>query len=116
MEKEYNIWIQELKQRVRSAQLKASIAVNDEMIRLYWDIGRSIVEKQALFSWGSKIVDQMAKDLKLELPETNGFSRTNLFAMRRFYLFYKDAPFVHQLGEQLEISKNDNIEKPKRKP
>lgn len=104
MDKEYLDWIQDLKVRIRAAQIKASIAVNEEMLLLYWDIGNSIVEKQNLFSWGSKIVEQMAKDLKRELPDTQGFSRTNLFAMRKFYLFYKDSELVHQVGGQLENS------------
>ena len=101
MDKDYIDWIQDLKARIRFAQIKASIAVNEEMLMLYWDIGKSIVEKQNQFSWGSKIVEQMAKDLKRELPGTIGFSRTNLFAMRKFYLFYKDSKLVHQLGGQL---------------
>ena len=102
MDKEYKDWLIDLKAKIRSAQLKASVAVNEQMIMLYWDIGKSIVEKQAEQLWGSKIIEQMAKDLKEELPETNGFSRTNLFAMRKFYLFYKEAQFVHQLGGQLQ--------------
>ena len=88
----------------RIFRVKASIAVNEEMLLLYWDIENSIVEKQNIFSWGSKIVEQMAKDLKRELPDTQGFSRTNLFAMRKFYLFYKDSELVHQVGGQLENS------------
>jgi predicted nuclease of restriction endonuclease-like (RecB) superfamily len=102
MNKEYKIWLFNLKNKIRSAQLKASVAVNEQMIILYWEIGKSIVEKQAEQQWGSKIIEQMAKDLKNELPETNGFSRTNLFAMRQFYLFYKDFLIVHQAGGQLE--------------
>lgn len=102
MDENYVNWIKDLKTKIRNAQIKASIAVNEEMLVLYWDIGRSIVEKQNQFTWGSKIVEQMAKDLKRELPDTKGFSRTNLFAMRKFYLFYKDSKLVHQVGGQLE--------------
>lgn len=102
MDKEYIEWIHDLKLKIRTAQLKASIAVNEEMIQLYWDIGKSIVDKQNQFAWGSKIVEQMAKDLKAELPDTNGFSRTNLFAMRKFYLFYNGSELVQQAGGQLE--------------
>ena len=96
MDNSYKNWIQDLKRRIYSAQLKASVSVNSEMIMLYWDIGKSIVEKQNEFNWGSKIVEEMAKDLKKELPDTNGFSRSNLFAMRKFYLFYKDNEIVQQ--------------------
>ncbi len=110
MDKEYKEWIVELKQRIRSAQLKASIVVNEEMIRLYWDIGKSIAEKQKSFGWGSKVVEMAAADLKREMPDTNGFSRTNLFEMRKFYLFYADSTIVHQLGGliQNEQEKVDN--------
>ncbi len=104
MDENYVNWIKDLKTKIRNAQIKASIAVNEEMLVLYWDIGRSIAEKQNQFTWGSKIVEQMAKDLKRELPDTKGFSRTNLFAMRKFYLFYKDSKLVHQVGGQLETT------------
>lgn len=96
MDNSYKNWIQDLKLRIYSAQLKASVSVNSEMIMLYWDIGKSIVEKQNEFNWGSKIVEEMAKDLKSELPDTNGFSRSNLFAMRKFYLFYRESELVQQ--------------------
>jgi len=119
LNEEYKNWINSLKEKIRSTQIKASLSVNEHLILLYWEIGKSIVEKQLKFDWGSKIVEQMAKDLKRELPDTNGFSRTNLFAMRKFYKFYRDFaslttnPFlenkqqnkmelVHQLGGQLE--------------
>jgi predicted nuclease of restriction endonuclease-like (RecB) superfamily len=102
MDKAYLDWFQDLKAKIRSAQIKASIAVNEEMLLLYWDVGKSIVEKQNQFGWGSKIVEQIAKDLKQEVPDTNGFSRTNLFAMRKFYLFYKDSEIVQQAAGQLE--------------
>jgi len=98
----YKNWIASLKDKIRSAQIKAALSVNEQMIMLYWDIGKSIFEKQQEHNWGSKIVEQMAIDLKRELPDTNGFSRTNLFAMRKFYLFYATSELVHQVGGQLE--------------
>ena len=98
----YKNWISSLKDKIRSAQIKAALSVNEQMIMLYWDIGKSIIEKQQEHNWGSKIVEQMALDLKRELPDTNGFSRTNLFAMRKFYLFYASSKLVQQLGGQLE--------------
>lgn len=109
MNKEYVNWVKELKQRISSSQIKAGLAVNAELISLYWSIGKDIVDNQNKFGWGSKIVEQISKDLKRELPNTNGFSRTNLFAMQRFYLFYKDAEFVYQLGGLIENDiKNKN--------
>jgi predicted nuclease of restriction endonuclease-like (RecB) superfamily len=101
LDNDYKIWITSLKDKIRNAQIKASIAVNEQMIMLYLEIGKSIIQKQSEQKWGGKIVEQLAKDLKSELTETNGFSRTNLFEMRKFYLFYKDTEFVHQVGGQI---------------
>lgn len=106
IDQQYLNWISDLKNKIRNIQIKASLAINEQMIILYWEIGKSIVEKQQEFNWGSKIVEQMAKDLKRDLPETNGFSRTNLFAMRKFYLFYKDSELSLQQGEQSDNNKN----------
>lgn len=113
IDKAYIDWIKNLKQKIQSAQLKASIAVNETLILLYWDIGKSIVEKQNEFSWGTKVVEHVAKDLKRELPNTNGFSRTNLFEMRKFYSFYKDSELVQQPGGLFQGVENhsDNIKK-----
>jgi predicted nuclease of restriction endonuclease-like (RecB) superfamily len=99
---DYIDWLIYLKNRIKNAQIKAANSVNVEMIKLYWDIGKSIVEKQEKNKWGSKIVENLAKDLKKDIPDTEGFSRTNLFTMRKFYLFYKDNynQLVHQLGGQ----------------
>lgn len=101
-DKEYLNWISTLKERIRSAQIKAAIAVNEELIHLYWEIGNSIVEKQEQNRWGAKIIEQVAKDLRRELHDTNGFSRTNLFNMRQFYLFYAKSQIVQQAGEQFK--------------
>lgn len=100
----YKNWIASLKDKIRSAQIKAALSVNEQMIMLYWDIGKSIIEKQQEHNWGSKIVELMATDLKRELPDTNGFSRTNLFAMRKFYLFYATSKLIYQDSKQLENS------------
>jgi predicted nuclease of restriction endonuclease-like (RecB) superfamily len=100
LDNEYKFWITSLKEKISSVQIKAAVAVNVEMIALYWDIGKSIVEKQEQSRWGAKLIEQVAKDLKHELPNTNGFSRTNLFSMRQFYLFYAESKIVHQVGGQ----------------
>jgi predicted nuclease of restriction endonuclease-like (RecB) superfamily len=98
----YKIWIASLKDKIRSAQIKAALSVNEQMIMLYWDIGKSIVEAQVIQQWGTNAIEQIAKDLKLELPEVSGFSQSNLYVMRRFYLFYKDSKLVHQASGQLQ--------------
>ena len=101
MDKAYKDWVIYLKNRIRSAQLKAAVTVNAGMINLYWEIGKSIYQKQTANQWGAKIVENLANDLKTGLPDTHGFSRSNLYAMRKFYLFYTDSPIVHQAGGQL---------------
>jgi len=85
---EYKKWVMELKTRIRSAQVKAAIAVNRELLELYWDLGREICEKQKVANWGDGLIVQLAKDLSAAFPGVKGFSRTNLFYIRKWYLFY----------------------------
>jgi predicted nuclease of restriction endonuclease-like (RecB) superfamily len=99
----YKNWITSVKDKIRSVQIKAALSVNEQMIMLYWEIGKSIVEAQAAQQWGAKVIEQMAKDLKLELPEVSGFSQSNLYVMRRFYLFYKDLKLVHHAGPKPQV-------------
>lgn len=78
----------DLKARVRSAQLRAAVAVNAELTRLYWDIGRAIVEQQHRDGWGNAVVDRLAADLQAEFPGQAGFSPRNVWRMRALYLAY----------------------------
>src|SRR3954452_12537431 len=80
--------LEDLKGRVRTAQLKAALSVNREMIRLYWDIGRLIVERQEREGWGKGIVDRLAKDIQQAFPGLAGFSPSNVSRMKAFYLAY----------------------------
>jgi hypothetical protein len=73
-----------LKARIRSAQLQAALSINQELIRLYWDIGKQIVERQKAEGWGKSVVDQLARDLQKEFSGVAGFSPENLWKMRRF--------------------------------
>lgn len=88
LEPEYQALIADIKQHYRKAQLKAAYVVNHEMIQFYWQLGRSILAKQAQTSWGSKFLDQLSKDLQAEFPGTAGFSRRNLELMRQFAELY----------------------------
>jgi predicted nuclease of restriction endonuclease-like (RecB) superfamily len=100
---EYTKFITSLKAKIRSAQIKAAVSVNSELIILYWEIGKEIVEKQDREGWGSKVLEKVAKDLQSEFPGIEGFSRTNLFRMKAFYNAYAIVPQgVGQL-EQLPI-------------
>lgn len=91
-----------VKERVRTAQYAALKAVNAELVGLYWDIGRMIVERQAGESWGKAIVQQLAGDLQQEFPGVGGFSASNLWRMKAFYDAYqgveKLAPVVREIA------------------
>lgn len=89
---EYGRLLAAIKERVRSAQYEALRAVNKELVALYWDIGRMIVERQAAGLHGEAVVKQLAEDLQREFPEVRGLSWRNLFNMSGFFLAYRDHP------------------------
>lgn len=80
----YASWLAELKTRIASARQRAALSVNQEQIRLYWQIGRDILERQSNQGWGSKVIDRLASDLQDSFPDTKGFSSRNLKYMRYF--------------------------------
>jgi predicted nuclease of restriction endonuclease-like (RecB) superfamily len=97
----YDAFLSTLKQRIRTAQVRAALAVNHELVLLYWQIGREILQRQQEEGWGTKVIERIAKDLKREFPDIKGFSRTNLLYMRAFAEAYPDEQFVQQLGGQI---------------
>jgi predicted nuclease of restriction endonuclease-like (RecB) superfamily len=99
LDKTYKDWLIGLKGKIRSAQLKAAVAVNAELISLYWDLGKMIAEKQT--AWGTKFIDQLSKDLKAEFPDMDGLSFRNLKYCRQFYQFYASS-IGQQVVAQLE--------------
>jgi predicted nuclease of restriction endonuclease-like (RecB) superfamily len=103
---DYAALLAEVKERVRSAQLAALKAVNKELVTLCWDIGRLIVNRQADADHGTAIAEQLAADLRRELPGVSGYSRRNIFYMREFYLAYHDLPKVQPLVAQIGWSHN----------
>ena len=102
----YELFLNDLKKRIGTARVKASLAVNKELILLYWQIGSDILQQQQEEGWGSKVVTQLAKDLKREFPDMKGFSRTNLMYMRSFAEAWPDEAIVHQLGGQIPWKHN----------
>lgn len=106
LENTYKVWIEDIKSKIRSSQAKAAIAVNTELIYLYWEIGQKINEKENI--WGTKLIDQVAKDLKNAFPDIRGFSRSNLYYCRRFYLFYTKL-FVQQPVGQIQSTDTEAI-------
>ncbi len=87
----YASFLEQLKKKVQQSQLKAALAVNSELIQLYWDIGKSIVEKQEEEGWKAQVIEKLGKDLQNAFPGMQGFSRANIFKMRAFYLAYSNV-------------------------
>ena len=102
----YDAFLGALKTRIRTAQVKAALAVNQELILLYWHIGGEILERQQEEGWGAKVIDRLAKDLKHEFPDMKGFSRTNLLYMRAFAEAYTDEQIVQQVVGQIPWGHN----------
>jgi predicted nuclease of restriction endonuclease-like (RecB) superfamily len=98
-------FIAEIKQKVRIAQYEALKAVNTQLIELYWEIGKSIAEKQAE-SWGKAIVPTLSKELQNEFPGIGGFSTTNLWAMAQFYTEYQGVEFLQPLVGEISWTKH----------
>lgn len=110
--KEYKNWLSELKTRIRSSQIKAALVINTELLRLYWHLGQEILEKEKSSWWGNRLIDQLSDDLKKEFPLVSGFSRDNLYWMRRWVKFYTSkGSIVAQAVQQLENAiQNDEDE------
>ncbi len=104
--KEYIKFLNEIKSRIVTARIEAIRSVNKELIKLYWDIGRTIVEKQKKYKWGDAVVERLAFDLAAEFNGTAGFSAQNLWRMRLLYLEYKDSLKLAQLVREIPWGQN----------
>lgn len=103
---DYKAFIRDIKERIQSAQIKAAVSVNREMLLLYWDLGQRLILKQQETSWGSGFIKQMSKDLQNEFPQMKGFSVRNLELMRQWVRFWLGHPvFAQQAATQLSESK-----------
>lgn len=108
---DYVAWLSEIKQRYNSAQIKAAVKVNTEKLAFNWSVGRDLVIRKAEEKWGSGVVEQLSFDLRDAFPNEKGFGTTNLWAMKKWYLFFSSLDAVeklHQLGGELQ---NSNIER-----
>ena len=101
IDNEYRVLLKEIKDRIRGSQIKAALSVNKEVIELYWNIGKLMVEKQKFSEWGDKFVENLSKDLQKEFPEMEGFSATNLRRIKKFYLLYQVDTIQPQLAAEL---------------
>jgi predicted nuclease of restriction endonuclease-like (RecB) superfamily len=106
--KEYKSWITNLKLVIKQRQLKAAVAVNSQLILLYWELGKEISEKQERSKWGSGFIDQLSKDLKAAFPETGGFSSDNLRYCKVFYKFYAVDLISEQPVRELNSPKKEH--------
>ena len=99
--KDYLALLAELKERIRSARLRASVAVNAELVLLYWSIGADILARQRQEGWGARVIDRLARDLRAAFPGMTGLSARNLRYMRNFAEAYPDRAFVQQVAAQM---------------
>ncbi|RJQ32225.1 MAG: DUF1016 family protein [Actinobacteria bacterium] len=102
----YKTLLVEIKNRIRTAQYEALRVVNKELISLYWDIGRIIIERQKGQPWGRSVVESLAKDLQDEFPGIKGFSVRNIWNMRNFYVAYSDNKKLQPLVAEISWSHN----------
>lgn len=103
---DYASWLAELKARIHGAQQRAALAVNRELVLLYWQIGRDILVRQNREGWGAKVIERLAQDLRNAFPDMKGFSRANLMYMRAFSEAWPDATIVQQTVGQLPWGHN----------
>lgn len=106
----YETFLAELKERIQTARLRAAVTVNRELITLYWQIGRDLVERQKAHRWGKSVVEQLARDLQSEFPGMSGFSPRNVWRMRAFYLAYTEE--VRKLPRPVAELDGENLPQP----
>ena len=109
---DYADWIADIKSRYRSAQVKAAVKVNAEKLLFNWQLGRDLVQKKAEERWGAGVVEQVSLDLKREFPDAEGFSTSNLWYMKKWYLFYADGDAEEKLQRavgELQSSVNQAV-------
>lgn len=99
--KEYGVFLKEIKDKILSSQVKAALAVNQELIALYWEIGSKIHLKQKSAGWGTKTIENLAKDLKTAFPDMKGFSLTNIKYMVQYAREYPDFIISQQVVGQI---------------
>lgn len=104
--KDYIVFLKEIKDKITKARISAYKNLNRGLIKLYWDIGKTIVEKQKKYGWGASIVEKLSNDLRKEFFGIKGYSAQNLWYMRQFYLEYKDFPNLQQLVGEIPWGQN----------
>jgi len=100
IDREYKVWLSEIKLKVRNVQIKAALKVQTELLTFYWELGADIVAKQTQARWGDGLITQLSKDLMAEFPEMKGFSKRNLELIRQWYRFYGPATLPNRIAQQ----------------
>jgi predicted nuclease of restriction endonuclease-like (RecB) superfamily len=98
---EYSTWLDDIKTKIQSAQMRTALAANKELISFYWELGRDILKKQKTAEWGSRIIEQLSKDLRKEFPGLKGFSPRNLYYMIQVHETISDFLILQQLAAKL---------------
>ena len=113
IDSDYADWIADIKNRYRSAQVKAAVKVNAEKLLFNWQMGRDLVQKKAEERWGTGVVEQVSLDLKREFPDADGFSTSNLWYMKKWYLFYTqgEEEILHQASAELQMLEKHHVAK-----
>ena len=108
IDRDYADWIADIKHRYRSAQVKAAVKVNEEKLLFNWQLGRDLVQMKAEERWGAGVVEQVSMVLKREFPDTDGFSTSNLWFMKKWFLFYsadESQQKLYQFGREIGAEK-----------
>src|SRR5688572_1729980 len=98
---EYKNFLSGIKERLKTAQIRAALAANSELIKFYWQLGNDLIEKQKAFKWGEHFLEQFSNDMRQAFPEMQGFSKRNLHRMRQFAELYPNLQIVPQAVAQL---------------
>ena len=114
IDSDYIEWITELKQRYRSAQVKAVIKVNAEKLQFNWLLGRDLVRKKAEERWGTGVVEQLSLDMQRDFPDADGFSVSNLWFMKKWYCFYTQKEAVQKLQRPVAELESEKLQQPVR--
>ena len=111
---EYTNWLEDIKKRISRAQIRAALAASRALILFYWEIGELITKKLDENAWGNKVIDQLSKDLKIEFPGIQGFSRTNLYYIKQFYEYFEtfslSETIIPRAGGQNEIATQPGVQ------
>lgn len=101
LDQNYKSFLSNIKQRLKTAQIRAALAANSELIKFYWQLGAELIDKQKAFKWGEQFLEQFSHDMRHAFPEMQGFSKRNLEYMRQFALLYPKIEFTKQPVSQL---------------